>query len=249
VAFAAVLALDALLSASALAIAYRRFPAEGPWQFSAQRCRRLLEETWPFLIGGLLVVVYMRIDQITVKQVFGERDLGLYAAAVWLLQVWHVIPMTLSISLGPFIARRKALDELIYRRALVLTLRLFFYVGIAAAVGTLLAAPMAIKLVYGNEYLGAVPLLQAYSLTMPFYFLSLAHNLWLINEGRYMVRVYGAIAAGLVTIVCIVVLAPVLGVLAASVAAVAAQLVGSLLINVVLDKQAFRLQLDAIAFR
>jgi O-antigen/teichoic acid export membrane protein len=208
-----------------------------------------LVEVWPFMVGGLLVVAYMRVDQITVGRVLGERQLGLYAAAVWLLQVWYVIPMTLATSLGPYVARRKATDELAYRRAVMLVSRAFFYAGLVGTLLTVLAGPLAIRLVLGEEYSDAGPLLQAYSLTMPLYFLSLAHNLWLINEGRYLIRVYGAILAGFVTVGLILLLAPRLGVMSACVAAIAAQLVGSLLINIPLDRPAFRLQIQAITFR
>lgn len=248
-AFAAVLALDAALSAVALGVAYRGFPTTQSWRLSVAQVRAFLVEVWPFLVGGLLVVAYMRVDQITVGRLLGERQLGLYAAAVWLLQVWYVIPMTLATSLGPYVARRKAADEFAYRRAVMLASRAFFYAGLAGALVTVLAGPLAVRLVFGEEYSEAGPLLQAYSLTMPLYFLSLAHNLWLINEGRYLIRVYGAILAGLVTVGLIVLLAPRLGVMSACVAAIAAQLVGSLLINALLDRPAFRLQIQAITFR
>jgi len=248
-AFGAVLALDAVLSAIALGAAYRRFPTADAWQVSFNRVRAFLLEVWPFLLGGLLVVAYMRVDQIAVRQLFGEHQLGLYASAVWLLQIWHVIPMTLATSLGPYVARRKARDETEYRNMFKLASRAFFYAGLIGALATVAVGPWAVRTVLGSEYAEAAPLAQVYAFTLPLYFLSLAHNLWLINEGRYLIRVYGAVVSGVLTVGVIVVFAPTLGVMSACVAAIVAQLVGSLLINAVLDREAFRLQLAAIALR
>ena len=248
-AFGAVFALDAFLSAIALGVAYRRFPAGGQWRVVRKQIFDFLTEVWPFLIGGMLVVAYMRVDQIAVRQVLGERQLGFYAAAVWLLQVWYVIPMSLATSLGPYVARHKATDENTYRRTVMLASRAFFYVGLAGSLLTVLAGPWAVQLVFGAEFAEAGPLLQVYSLTMPLYFLSLAHNLWLINEGRYLIRVYGAIVAGILTVGLIALLAPAIGVMSACIAAIVAQLIASLLINAVLDRAAFRLQVQAIIFR
>jgi O-antigen/teichoic acid export membrane protein len=247
-AFALVLLLDAVAAALALWVAYRRYPAAGPWRSSRSRSWELVREASPFMIGGVAVVIYLRVDQLLVRQLMGEHELGVYAAAVWILQVWQIVPTILSTSLGPYIARRKSLDEHLYRKTLILVFRLFFYTGVMSAIATLILAPLIIGIMYGPAYRGAVPVLQICALTLPVFFLGMAHNLWLINEGKYMVRVYGAIAAGIWTVAVIFALAPRYGVLSACFAAVSSQLIASFLINAVFDREAFKMQARAILF-
>lgn len=249
IAFALVLMLDSVTALIALVFAYRGFPADQRWRYSRHRASKLWRDCRPFMFGGFLLVLYMRIDQIMVNQLMGGQSLGIYAAAVWLLQLWQVIPTTLATSLGPYIARRKALSEALYRNTLIVIFRIFFFTGVASALITFVVAPVLIHVVYGSAYAGAVSIMRVYALTLPALFLSLGHNLWLFNEGKYMVRVYGAVAAAFSTVAIIYFLAPKLGVLSASVAAVVSQFIASFLINAAFDKQAFRMQIRAITFR
>ena len=249
VAFAVLLLFDSASAAVALAIAYRRFPAHRSWQFDRGRARQLLMDSRPFMFGGFLIVLYLRVDQILIKQLLGERDLGMYASAVWLLQIWQVIPATLSISLGPFIARRKSQNEAVYRSTLVLVFRVFFYTGLAGTFVTFFIAPQVVHVFYGDAYREAIPIMRFYAATLPCYFLSMAHNLWLINEGKYSVRVYGAVVASILTVAVIYLTYRNLGSLSGCVAAILSQFVALLLINAVLDKEAFRMQLQAIMLR
>jgi O-antigen/teichoic acid export membrane protein len=249
IAFALVLMFDSLTAAVALIVAYRRFPAARPWRRSRQRMRQLLRDCRPFMVGGFLLVLCMRLDQIMVRQSLGEHSLGIYATAVWLLQLWQVIPTTLIASLGPYIARRKAVSEVQYRQLLVLIFRGFFYMGLAGTVLTYALAPYIIHFIYGDAYESAVPIMRLYALTVPFNFLGQAHNLWLYNEGKYLVRVYGAVIAGIVTVGVITIFAPRIGLFSACIAAIASQMIASFLINAPLDNVAFRLQIRAITFQ
>lgn len=249
IAFALVLMFDALTAAIALVVAYRAFPTARPWRYSRPRMWQLLRDCRPFIVGGFLMVLYLRLDQIMVKQTLGEHSLGIYAAAIWLLQLWLVVPTTLSTSLGPYVARRKAAGETPYRQMLVVVFRAYFLMGVASTLLTYILAPLIVQFIYGNAYETAVPVMRVYALTLPFAFLGLAHNLWLFNEGKYLVRVYGAVVAGLCTVAIISLLAPKIGLISASIAAIVSQAVVSLLINAPFDNQAFRMQLKAITFQ
>ena len=44
--------------------------------------RRLLSDSWPLIFSSLVIMVYMRIDQVMIKEMLGEKAVGLYSAAV-----------------------------------------------------------------------------------------------------------------------------------------------------------------------
>jgi O-antigen/teichoic acid export membrane protein len=249
IAFALVLMLDAMTAALALLVAYRGFPADRPWRYSRSRVRQLLRDCRPFIVGSFLMVLYLRVDQILVRQTMGERSLGIYAAAIWVLQIWTVVPATLSTSLGPYLARRKAASEALYRHMLIVVSRAYFLMGLVSMLLTYILAPLIVHFIFGNAYEAAIPVMRLYAVTLPFAFLGLAHNLWLFNEGKYLVRVYGAVVAGLCTAAIILLFAPRIGLFSACIAAIFSQAVVSLLINAPFDNQAFRMQLKAITFQ
>ena len=248
-AFAFVTAFDALASAGGLWVAYRHMPTSSAWRRFAPRAHSLLAESWPFILSGVSIAAYSRVDQILVKQLLGDRSLGIYAAALPLAQFWQVIPVILATSLAPFIARFKQADEAGYRRALVLVFRAFFYLGVAIAMVTFAVSDLLVRLLFGAEFAEAAGVLNVLGIANVFCFLGIAHGLWLVNEKRFAVRLYGTLLASFVAVALNFALLPRVGIIGAAWAATAAQLVAAFLINLLLDRQSFRMQIEAIFFR
>ncbi|GLS97677.1 flippase [Piscinibacter gummiphilus] len=248
-AFAAVTAFDALACTAGLFMAYRRMRTPQRWRFVLPRATRLAGEAWPFMLSGVSIMVYARIDQIMIKEILGDHSLGIYAAALPLSQFWQVIPLTLATSLAPFIARRKIADERDYQRSLVLVFRAFFYMGVGCAAFTWLVSGILVIHLFGPAFAEATHTLNVHAISNVFCFLGVAHGLWLVNERRFAVRLYGTLLAGLTTIAMNMLLLPRLGTVGAAYAAIAAQFVAAVLINLFLDPRSFRMQCDAIFFR
>ncbi len=246
IAFAAVVTVEAATAAIALYVSYQYFPINSKWTITRVAIKSLLISCWPFLIGGLAIVIYTRLDLLLVRKALGDHTLGIYAACIWILQIWHVVPTTLTTSLGPYIARRKALNEVLYRQALVSIFRVFFFVGLAAAILTYCFSEEIVMIVLGKQYVEAVPILKICGFALPLVFLGLGHNLWLINEGKYVIRLYGAVAGSIITATTILFWSPTMGILSACLAMLLSQMISSFLINWMFDKDAFYLQLDAL---
>ncbi|HEY6643529.1 flippase [Povalibacter sp.] len=247
-AFAAVVALDVAACALAMSYVYRLHPTAGPWKRVRQRALPLLKESWPLLVSGLSIMIYMRIDQIVIKQILGDTALGIYAAALPLSQIWQVLPMTLITSLAPFITRRKAADEASYQRLLVLVFRGFFYLGVGVTLLTWLISEPLVRLLFGTAFSEAVQVANIHVASNIFCFLGLARSLWLINERRFAVLLCGTLLAGATGILLNWLLLPRIGVVGAAWTAIAVQFVACFLINLVLEPKSFRMQLEAIFF-
>jgi len=248
-AFAAMTALESGISAVGLLVAYRRFPTDKGWRMLRRQAAQLVRESWPFMVSGVSIMVYMRIDQIMIKEMLGARELGLYAAALPLSQVWQVFPSILATSLAPVIARKKAQGEILYRRAIVSVFRAFFYAGLVCTLLTVVFASSMITLLYGSTYDGAASALRVHVISNVFCFLGIGHGLWLANERRYAVRLWGTLAAGISAVVTNLVLIPTVGLLGACYSALVSQFIAAFAINAALDREGFLLQLRAIGLR
>ena len=249
VAFAAVTTIEAAGTALALYIAYRRFPATQRWRPSLQVARAMLREAWPFMLSGLAIMVYMRVDQIMIQRLLGARELGIYAAILPLSQLWQVVPMAAATTLLPLIARQRLNDEAAYRATLVRVFRAFFYAGLACAVLTWAFSALLVAQLFGPAYIEGAKVLAIHSFSNVFLFLGVGHGLWLTNERRFSVRLIGTLLAGLSTVGLNFLLLPRIGLTGAAWASVWAQCVAAFLINALLDRRSFRMQLDAIFFR
>lgn len=248
-AFAAVLTLDAMTAAIGLFVAYRNFPCGQRWRRVGAQGVQFLKESWPFILSGLSIMVYIRIDQIMIKEMLGEKELGIYAAVLPLSTFWQVIPTTLSVSLAPFIAKQRLAGESQYRRSIVLVFRTFFYLGVLVALGTFAISGWLVPFLYGAHYSEAVRILNVHVISNIFCFMGIAHSLWLVNERRFAVRLYGTVLAGMSAVGMNFLMLPWLGLIGASFAAIVAQAVAAFFINAFLDRNSFWLQIEAITFR
>ena len=57
----------------------------------------LLVESWPLLLSGISIMVYMKIDQIMLGQILGDESVGIYSAALRISEIWYFIPMISSL--------------------------------------------------------------------------------------------------------------------------------------------------------
>jgi len=242
-AFAAVIALDTLASAFGLAIAYRRFPTRGRWKAVRQQASTLLRECWPFMLSGLSIMVYMRIDQIMLKEMLGDRELGIYSAALQVSQVWHVIPITLATSLAPFVAQKRSLGEDQYYDALVRIFRLFGSLAVLLSIVTSIASSALVGLLYGAAYAEAAPVLAIHVFSNFFVFQGVAQGLWLANEGAGRLSLAKTALGGVTAILGNLLLLPLFGTKGAAIVAIASFGISAVLSNALFAPRILLMQL------
>jgi O-antigen/teichoic acid export membrane protein len=245
-AFAAVMAFDTLVAALGLAVAYRLFPAHGRWKVVMQKGKQLLVESWTFMLSGLSIIVYIRIDQIMLKEMLGERELGIYAVGITLSQIWQFIPMTLTTSIAPFVSKKKQESEKSYIQTLVAVFRLYAGLGLVVSIVTAALSGVAITLIYGELYSEAIPVLAIHAFTNVFINLGVAQGLWMVNEGYGRLSMYQTLTGVAICITCNFLLIPLWGVIGAATAAVLAQLGAAVASNIFIAPSIFRMQLMAL---
>jgi len=87
--FASVFFLDAIVLALGLVFTYLHNSNKiFSWKWSYETSKNLLHDSWPLIFAGIVVSVYMKIDQLMIKEMLGAKEVGLYAAAVKLSEAW-----------------------------------------------------------------------------------------------------------------------------------------------------------------
>jgi O-antigen/teichoic acid export membrane protein len=200
-AFAGVFCLESAALTVALIVAYRRFPTDNRWQTDMAQAKKLLHLCWPFVTTGVMITAYMRIDQIMLKEMLGEKELGIYAAALTLVQVWNVIPATLVASLAPFVARMKSRGEAEYQDALVIIFRFFAIVAFIGAGLTAMMSPWIVSLLYGAEFRSSAVVLTVLVFVIIFIFQGMGQTLWVINDNVRIANLIATLLAALISII------------------------------------------------
>jgi len=177
------------------------------WQFRFQRAKELLSESWPLLLSGVAVLIYMRIDQIMIGQIVGDVSVGHYSAALKLSEVWYTIPIAIMNSATPIITKTYTSDLNQYNKRIQKLFNLMTLIGLTLAIPTTFLAPLIIQIIYGNEYLISASILSIHIWTSIFVGWGLLKDMILVTQNLIKIvlvtTVVGAICNVLLNLIFI----------------------------------------------
>lgn len=244
--FAAVNLIELALSAIALMIAYRLYPAPFRWSWDVIWAKKLLRESLPFMLSSLAAVVYMRIDQIMLREMIGLRELGVFSAALPLSSTWYFIPMIILQSFGPIIAQKKISDPVGYEKSLKQLFSLMWWTMLPlSAIIALLSEPI-VALLYGSAYKASSAVLAIHVFANIPVALGIVQGIWIINEGKNILALSKTVIGAISNILLNLFLIPRYGALGAATATVLSYLMSAMISNIVLSPEIFKMQIESL---
>lgn len=126
--------------------------------------RRILEYSVPTAFTRMSVVLDSRVDKVLIGALVGPVAVGYYTLAAQISDFCIAPATSLGFTISPAIGEQHAGEDSsraarLYERSMENVLLLYM----PAAVGLVLVAEPTVRLVFGQEYLGAVPILQLFS--------------------------------------------------------------------------------------
>ncbi|MBC99005.1 MAG: O-unit flippase [Halobacteriovoraceae bacterium] len=223
--FAYAMALEFLLGAGGLSIYYffiHRNNYHTPFRFSKATAKELLKASWPLMLSGLLISLYMKIDQVMLGQMIDKKSVGEYAAALKFTEIWYSIPMILTASLFPAIINaKKDKGQEVYGIRVQRLMDALVFSSLAFAIFMSLSANFVIGLLYGEQYNEATSILKIHIWNGVFVSMGLVSGKWLVTEGLttltlrrsiigcisniilnyYLIPIYGGAGAAISTLI------------------------------------------------
>lgn len=147
--------------------------------------KRLLKDSWPLILSSVAVMIQARVDQVILKEMFDEIELGYYSAALRIIEVFGFIPMILHTSLLPSIVNAKKDSEIKYFNRLSNYYRLMFILFIIVALPIFLFGKQIILFLYGQKYESAGILLSLMSIRLFLTNLGVARSSFITIEGLF----------------------------------------------------------------
>jgi len=187
------------------------------WKFNKQLGRKLFSYSWPLIISGVMVSVYMRIDQIMLQNMKGAAEAGAYATVVRFSEAWYFIPSVIVSTLFPAILNARRDDIARYKKRLQNLYDLMVYLSLPAAIVISFAAPLIYKL-FKPEFAHAAPALSVHIWSGVFVFLGVASGQQLIAEDYVKLSFIRTGFGAIVNIVFNLLLIPKLGLMGTSIA-------------------------------
>ena len=186
IAIACTISLEAFIVSAMLFFLYRRKKVKAKWQWDITEAKRLFLQSWPLILSGLALMLYMRIDQIMIGNLINNTAVGIYSVAVKMVEVWYFFPIAIVSSLFPKIIKEKHLCEDKYNDKMQFLYDVMVVLGMSLAIFVTCLSGYIVKFFYGVQYYEAIPLIRIYAWVSIFYFLSSASGRWYINEGLQM---------------------------------------------------------------
>jgi PST family polysaccharide transporter len=200
------------------------------WRARGRRALQLLSESWPVILTGMAIMVYMRIDMVMLKLMQGDDAVGLYATATRISEVWYFVPVAIVSSVSPSIIRAKDEPRIYYERIRKLFSVMSF---IALLIGTVIAlsSKWIVHVLYADAFSAAAPVLAVHIWASLFVFLGVAQGPWNVSQNLLRLGFYRTLAGAICNVVLNLLLIPKLSAMGAAIATVVSYAIAGVFAN------------------
>ena len=202
-----------------------------------------LKEASFFGISNILVVIYFYIDSVMLSIMVGNSAVGIYNAAYKLIFALMFIPSILVVAIFPVMSKHfessKDLLKLEYEKSV----KYLFAVAMFIFIYGLMFADKIILFIYGSGYTTSVAALQTLIFVVPLIFITylLGNILGAVNKQRILTIV--AFANAIFNIILNLILIPKFNYIGASIATVATEGLGFILMYMYISRYFFKISL------
>jgi len=224
--FAIIVLIDSIVLAANMTIYYFYSKLSlTKWKFSINTSKYLLKKSWKLILSGIAVSIYVKIDQVMIKEMISNEAVGNYSAALRLSEAWYFIPMAVSSSLFPAIISAKKINDKLYYDRLQKLFDFLAWIAILIALPISILSDWILITLFGTAYQDGGSVLAIHIWTGVFVSLGLPSGNWYIIE-NYITKYFYRTVAGLATnIILNIMLIPKYGITGAAYAMLISQFV------------------------
>lgn len=148
-------ATGTILGAIAAIIVAREYIKNIFARFSARLAANIMQAAWPFAIAGALGLLLTNTDILIISWMKTASDVGIYSAAIRIVQVLYILPGVVWTSTLPFfsrLARDGQGNDAKFRLALERSVSMIFLLSLPMAIGGILLGTPIISLIFGSAF-------------------------------------------------------------------------------------------------
>jgi len=179
-------ALMAVVESCLLALGYiyffYKYDQQKIYKFKFKLAKMLLGESWPLILSGGVLMIQSRIDQVMLKEMTNNFEVGYYSIALRLIEVFGFITVILSNSLSPAIYKAKLISKNLYETRLLNYYRLNFILFFVIAIPLYFFSELIIEVLFGQEFISSGVLLALMSIRLFFTNMGTARGAFIVAE-------------------------------------------------------------------
>ena len=219
--------------------------------FSWTYGKKLLKKSYHFILPGLMVAIYGQTDKLMLKNMINQEEIGYYATAAAICNMWCFVLSAVIDSVIPTIMEKHNESRIQYERYNRLLYCLVFYISVCVSIFFTIFGGKIIWILYGEAYLPAVAPLRVITWYTAFSYLGVARNAWVVCENKQKYLKYIYLAAAISNVILNLLFIPKMGAVGAAIASLAAQIITVIIIPFFIRdmRENSIMMLEAIFFR
>lgn len=159
--FIAASAFDFLLIASGYLFSYRvKVGSVLSWKYNKEIAMDLIRESFPLLLSGTAIIIYQKIDQVMIRNMIDNAAVGQFSVASKITELAIFIPMVIAQTVTPLLVNARQESPDLYKKKRQQFMDMMIWIAIGMALILFVIASPAIKILFGDKYLDAIPVLQ-----------------------------------------------------------------------------------------
>ena len=178
------------------------------WKFEKTIAIKLLKDSYPLIFTSIAIVVYMRVDQVMIKEILGEKEVGLYSAGIKLVEAFYFIPVLISSSLFPSLVHSEQESDEKFNVRFERLLYSILWGVVFLILPLYFGARYIILILFGSQYFLSYEVLKIYCFILFFSGFGVISSKWLITKNLQKFGTYRTYIALVINVVLNLLLIP-----------------------------------------
>jgi len=179
----------------------------GRLSFSLERARKMLGRSKYYILAAMMLVMIQNTDHLMLTMMKGNAVNGYYSAAITCATVVQFVYLAIIDSFRPMILSAKMEDKVRYEHNMSRLYCLTTYLALAESVAFCICARPIVWILYGEEYLPAIPVLRVLVWYLAASVMGAVRNVWILAEQKqkylWIINLSGAVMNVLMNMVMI----------------------------------------------
>lgn len=155
-----------------------------PVSFSWPLAKELFAKGKYYIVSGLMTMIFANTDHVMLKQMIGDTENGFYSAAFSCASVLNFVYAAITDSARPLVLESKKKSKEQFENTVSGLYSLIIYMGLAQSGVFTLFSGLIIRILYGDAYAAAIPVLRIIVWYLAFSYMGTVRNIWILAEGK-----------------------------------------------------------------
>lgn len=216
-----------------LLFTYRRV-GEQKLKISFPTAKALLAKSRYYIVASLMVVAFNSTSSVLLKLLINEQENGFFAAAVTCAGMTGFVYNAIVDTARPVVLECRNKSKEAFEKSVASVYAIVIYLSLAQSIVFTIFGRIIIKMLYGEAFLPAVPVLQILIWQLAFSIAGSVRNIWILGEEKHNVLWIINLCGAVANILGNILLIPLWGACGAALASVATQIFTNVIMGFIL---------------